>query len=171
MAPAKIDPEQEVIDQLLPQPELDFSKAPIPPKRGDWDDPYSIYKPERAKIGKQVLVLLALVLVGVVGLGALKLGVVDRLTKLVKKTKTPQGQANNIATAAKPAEIVNKVVTPSSRRLPREAPRVRTWRRHPGDELESSRGGACCGCHEAGSESCSGWKERDWRRYGSEPWR
>ncbi len=109
--PARIDPEQEVIDQLLPQPALDFSKAPIPPKRGDWDDPYSIYKPTRAKLGKWVLVLLALALVGVVALGAWKLGFLARLTAAVKRTNARGTQAKKVAAAPKP-EIPNGPGTP-----------------------------------------------------------
>ncbi len=75
----KIDPEQEVIDQLLPQPALDFSKAPTMVHGADPNDPYSIYKPTRAKMGKWTLVALMLVLAGVVGAGVWKSGVVQSI--------------------------------------------------------------------------------------------
>ena len=119
-APAKIDPEQEVIDQLLPQPELDFSKAPIPPKRGDWDDPYSIYKPARAKIGKQVLVLLVLVLIGAAGAGALKLGLLGRLTASAKKSSPVEGQVKKGPVPPKTGEGSKATGAPNATAVPGE---------------------------------------------------
>ena len=75
----KIDPEQEVIDQLLPQPALDFSKAPKFVRSEDPNDPYSIYKPTRAKMGKWTLVALVMVLVATLTASVWKLGVVQNL--------------------------------------------------------------------------------------------
>ncbi|HEY2119600.1 MAG TPA: TonB family protein [Candidatus Acidoferrum sp.] len=80
-AAPKVDPEQEVIDQLLPQPALDFSKVPKQVHGTDPNDPYSIYKPAKAKMEKWLLVLLAVVLVGVVGGGVWKLGVIQNIGK------------------------------------------------------------------------------------------
>jgi TonB family protein len=77
----KVDPEQEVIDQLLPQPALDFSKVPKQVHGTDPDDPYSIYKPAKAKMEKWLLVLLVVVLVVVVGGGVWKLGVIQNIGK------------------------------------------------------------------------------------------
>lgn len=77
----KVDPEQEVIDQLLPQPALDFSKVPKQVHGTDPNDPYSIYKPAKAKMEKWLLVLLVVVLVGVVGGGVWKLGVIQNIGK------------------------------------------------------------------------------------------
>ena len=100
----KIDPEQEVIDQLLPRPELDFSNAPIPSKYRDPNDPYSIYKPTRAKMGKWTLVLLLFVLVGAIGLGAWKLGFVQRLVRSAEQENLAAGEAKPVA-ATKVAEV------------------------------------------------------------------
>jgi protein TonB len=111
--PARIDPEQEVMDQLLPQPELDFSKAPIPSKERDPSDPYSIYKPTRAGTGKWTLVLLVAVLVGAVGFGAWQLGFVNRLMALRKKTAPAAGTVKAVA-AAKAPEIPKTVTPPSA---------------------------------------------------------
>jgi periplasmic protein TonB len=63
---------REAFDDLLPQPELDFSKAPVPMpgRRPEDDDPYSIYKPLRKTVGLKevgVTVLATLLMVG--GLG------------------------------------------------------------------------------------------------------
>lgn len=105
LPPVKIDPEQEVIDQLLPQPGLDFSKAPKLER--DPNDPYSIYKPTRAKVGKWVLVLLVFGLIGAVGLGAWKLGLVNRLLAGGKKTggAPTQAQTKQQTIPAKGPEI------------------------------------------------------------------
>ncbi len=102
---AKIDPEQEVIDQLLPQPGLDFSKAPKLER--DPNDPYSIYKPTRARVGKLVLLLLVFGLMVAVGLGAWKLGLVNRLMESAKKTggAATQAQAKQQTTPTKGPEI------------------------------------------------------------------
>ncbi len=87
---AKIDPEQEVIDQLLPQPSLDFSKAPALVRGADPNDPYSIYKPTRAKMGKWTLVALVMVLAGVVGAGVWRSGVVQSLLSMRHKKEIPE---------------------------------------------------------------------------------
>lgn len=86
-----IDAEQEAIDQLLPQPALDFSKAPIPER--DPNDPYSIYKPTRAKMEKWTLGVLVLVLAGAVGFGIWSVGVVPRLVRWMNRT-TPAAKTS-----------------------------------------------------------------------------
>ncbi len=43
--------EREAFEDLLPQPGLDFSHSPIPVRRAEEDDPYSIYKPLRKPVG------------------------------------------------------------------------------------------------------------------------
>jgi TonB family protein len=99
----KIDPEQEVIDQLLPQPALDFSKAPKFVRSEDPNDPYSIYKPTRAKMGKWTLTALIVVLVGTVTAGVWKLGVVQNLmaARRSKAAVAAQSVATTPAVAAK----------------------------------------------------------------------
>ncbi len=64
-AKEEIDP----LEDLLPKPALDFSRAP---KHADPNDPFNIYRPERKGIGKQELVVGAVVLaiVLVAGVGA-----------------------------------------------------------------------------------------------------
>lgn len=106
-APAKIDPELAVIDQLLPQPALDFSKAPILER--DPNDPYSIYKPTRAKVEKWLLVLLVMGLVAAVGVGALSLGLLNRFKAAREKTE----QAREVA-AAKVPESAKSAAKPKA---------------------------------------------------------
>lgn len=103
LEPPKIDPEQEVIDQLLPQPELDFSKIPPPrSSSADPDDPYSIYKPAKVKREKWVLLLLTVGLLGAVGFGVWKLGLVQgRMTRWADK-KSAQVAAKGKTNAAAP---------------------------------------------------------------------
>jgi TonB family protein len=64
-AKEEIDP----LEDLLPKPALDFSRAP---KHVDPNDPFNIYRPERKGVGKQELVVGAMVLtvVLVAGVGA-----------------------------------------------------------------------------------------------------
>ena len=64
-AKEEIDP----LEDLLPKPALDFSRAP---KHVDPNDPFNIYRPEREGVGKQELVVGAVVLavVLVAGVGA-----------------------------------------------------------------------------------------------------
>src|SRR5260370_3207202 len=64
-AKEEVDP----LEDLLPKPALDFSRAP---KHADPNDPFNIYRPERKGIGKQELVVGAVVLAVVVlgGVGA-----------------------------------------------------------------------------------------------------
>jgi periplasmic protein TonB len=49
--------EREAFEDLLPEPELDFSKAPIPSQLPEDDDRYSIYKPLRKKVGLRDAIL------------------------------------------------------------------------------------------------------------------
>jgi periplasmic protein TonB len=63
---------REAFEALLPQPELDFSKAPVPMagRRPEDDDPYSIYKPLRKRVVlKEVVVTVLGTLLLVGGLG------------------------------------------------------------------------------------------------------
>jgi TonB family protein len=64
--------ERDAFEDLLPQPELDFSKAPVPMarRRPEEDDPHSIYKPLRKAVGlKEVVVTVLGTLLIVGGLG------------------------------------------------------------------------------------------------------
>jgi TonB family protein len=117
----KIDPEQEVIDQLLPQPALDFSKAPKFVRSEDPNDPYSIYKPTRAKMGKWTLTALALVLVGAVTIGVWKLGVVQNL--MTARQRKAAAAAQSVPTA--PA-VTAKTVAPVAVAGTNEAKAVET---------------------------------------------
>jgi TonB family protein len=94
----KIDPEQEAIDQLLPQPALDFSKMPKYVPGADPDDPYSIYKPAKARMEKWILVLLVLVLVASVSGGVWKLGVIQNIVKSRAQKAAATAQARNSPT-------------------------------------------------------------------------
>jgi len=118
----KVDPEQELIDQLLPQPALDFSKAPKHVNGVDPDDPYSIYKPTRAKMEKWVLVLLVMVLVGTVGFGVWKLGLIHNLLRL--RTKKPQTmvQGNRTPAGAPAAGTLTPAETGPTNARATEAP-------------------------------------------------
>src|SRR5258708_31112020 len=64
-AKEEIDP----LEDLLPKPALDFSRTP---KHVDPNDPFNIYRPERKGVGKQELVVGAVVLAVVLvsGVGA-----------------------------------------------------------------------------------------------------
>jgi TonB family protein len=101
----KVDPEQELIDQLLPQPALDFSKAPKFTPSADPDDPYSIYKPAKAKMEKWLLVLLVVILVAVVGGTVWKLGVLQNIGK---------SRAQTAATAAQTKDSSGPAPVPSA---------------------------------------------------------
>lgn len=112
----KVDPEQELIDQLLPQPALDFSKAPKHVGGPDPDDPYSIYKPTKAKMEKWILVTLILALAGSVGFGVWKLGLIHTLARL----RMPKN-----ATVSQPGAAPAPVATPPASgpgARPEEAP-------------------------------------------------
>jgi TonB family protein len=64
--------ERDAFEDLLPQPELDFSKAPVPMagRRPEEDDPHSIYKPLRKAVElKEVVVTVLGTLLIVGGLG------------------------------------------------------------------------------------------------------
>jgi TonB family protein len=122
--PSKIDPEQEVIDQLLPQPALDFSKAPKYTPGSDPDDPYSIYKPVKAKMEKWILVLLVVVLVTLVSGGVWKLGLIQTigesrarkaaLAQQAKRGPDPvAGEARESANATQGGESEVKAVPPA----------------------------------------------------------
>jgi TonB family protein len=69
--PAARSAARDAYEDLLPEPELDFSHAPIPVKGQDDDDRYSIYKPLRKEVGlKQVIITIsATLLVLAAGLG------------------------------------------------------------------------------------------------------
>ncbi len=58
---------REAFEDLLPQPELDFSHTPIPMKRPEEDDPNSIYKPLRRKAGLKDVAVAGVVTVLLVG--------------------------------------------------------------------------------------------------------
>ncbi len=104
---AESDPEAELLDELLPKPALDFSKVP---KRGaaDGEEPYSIYKPERAKIEKIALGVLAVVLVGAIGFGVWQLGLLARLKALTAKKTVPVSAGVKQAATAKAADSGTK---------------------------------------------------------------
>ncbi len=108
---ARIDPEQEVIDQLLPRPELDFSKAPDPSLRRDPNDPFAIYKPTRVRVGKSTVALLAVAVVLVVALGAWKFGILGSLFGGARKSSAA-------TEFVKPVSAVTVPVTPSNANAP-----------------------------------------------------
>lgn len=110
----RIDPEQEVIDQLLPQPALDFSKAPTMVRGADPNDPYSIYKPTRAKMGKWTLVALVMVLVGVVGGGVWKSGVVQSIVGARRSKEASTVAASPVRTAGVPQTVATNATEPGN---------------------------------------------------------
>ncbi len=93
--------EREAFEDLLPEPALDFSHAPIPVKRPDDDDPYSIYKPLRRKVGMKdvvVAVMATVLLVGGVGFAWYK----DKLPMARRKSGSPAANLRSTP-ATKPA--------------------------------------------------------------------
>jgi TonB family protein len=98
----KNDPEADLLDELLPRPALDFSKAPKQVV-ADGEGPYAIYKPERVKFGKWALGILALVLVGVLAIGARELGLLAQLRALtVRKTAPATAVVKQVAPTKTP---------------------------------------------------------------------
>jgi TonB family protein len=100
------DPEADLLDELLPKPALDFSKAPK--RRAKEGEPYSIYKPERAKFGKLALGILSVVLAGALGIGVWQLGLVNRLAALRLKKNAVAPAVVKPSAAAKTAESTQK---------------------------------------------------------------
>jgi TonB family protein len=100
--------ERDAFEDLLPEPELDFSNAPIPGERPD-DDRYSIYKPLRKKVGVRDAILVVattLLLAGGIGFAWYK-------------DKLPMARRNAPAPAPAPAATVKtapaaKSATPAS---------------------------------------------------------
>jgi TonB family protein len=94
--------ERDAFEDLLPEPELDFSNAPIPGERPD-DDRYSIYKPLRKKVGVRDAILVVattLLLAGGIGFAWYK----DKLPMARRNTPAPApAAAVKTAPAAKSA--------------------------------------------------------------------
>ena len=133
----KVDPEQELIDQLLPQPALDFSKAPKHLNDVNPDDPYSIYKPTKAKMEKWILVTLVLVLVGAVGLGVWKLGLIQRFAWHSAKKNAPATQSVAAPTPVPPVTAAAEKEPPPADRSPAgENAASATGTKPPLDETE-----------------------------------
>lgn len=110
--PAKIEKskhseERDAFEDLLPQPELDFSHAPVPVKRPpEDDDPYSIYKPLRKKVGiKEVVLTIVATLALVAGLATAWYK--DLLPMARRKASTQAASITKKAPVAKPAAEAN----------------------------------------------------------------
>ena len=117
--------ERDAFEDLLPEPELDFSSAPIPGERPD-DDRYSIYKPLRKKVGVRDAILVVattLLLAGGIGFAWYK----DKLPMARRNASAPApAAAAKTAPAAKPANPATSpakgpAATPTSS-LPASAP-------------------------------------------------
>jgi TonB family protein len=88
--------EREAFEDLLPQPELDFSNSPTPIKRAEEDDPYSIYKPLRKPVGTKGIVatiLTTVLLAGGLGFAWYK----DLLPIARRKSKSEETTAKHRA--------------------------------------------------------------------------
>jgi periplasmic protein TonB len=109
--------EREAFEDLLPQPELDFSKAPIPSQLPE-DDRYSIYKPLRKKVGlRDAILTVAATLLLAAGIGFAwytdKLPMARRKPALAATAKT--AAAPKPATPAiAPAKGSAPIATPST---------------------------------------------------------
>jgi protein TonB len=92
--------EREAFEDLLPKPELDFSKAPIPSQLPE-DDRYSIYKPLRKKVGlRDAILTVAATLLLAAGIGFA--WYTDKLPMARRKPPVPAATAKTAATP-KPA--------------------------------------------------------------------
>ena len=101
--------ERDAFEDLLPEPELDFSNAPIPGERPD-DDRYSIYKPLRKKVGVRDAILVVattLLLAGGIGFAWYK-------DKLPMARRNAPGPAPAPAAAVKTAPAANSATPASS---------------------------------------------------------
>ena len=90
--------EREAFEDLLPEPELDFSKAPIPSQLPEDDDRYSIYKPLRKKVGLRDAILT----VAATFLLAAGIGFAWYTDKLPMARRNPPAPAATAKTAAAP---------------------------------------------------------------------
>ena len=90
--------EREAFEDLLPEPELDFSKAPIPSQLPEDDDRYSIYKPLRKKVGLRDAILT----VAATFLLAAGIGFAWYTDKLPMARRKPPALAATAKTAAAP---------------------------------------------------------------------
>jgi len=89
----------------LPQPELDFSNAPIPGERPEADDPHSIYKPLRKDVGiKGAVLTIATVLLLTVGLG---LAWYRDLLPIARRKPTSSAAHAKTGPAGKPAALAS----------------------------------------------------------------
>ena len=89
--------ERDAFEDLLPEPELDFSNAPIPGE----DDRYNIYKPLRKKVGLRDIILTiaaTLLLAGGIGFAWYK----DKLPMARRNPPAPAASAKTVP-APKPA--------------------------------------------------------------------
>jgi protein TonB len=92
--------EREAFEDLLPEPELDFSKAPIPSQLPE-DDRYSIYKPLRKKVGlRDAILTVAATFLLAAGIGFA--WYTDKLPMARRKPPAPAATAKTAA-APKPA--------------------------------------------------------------------
>jgi len=93
--------EREAFENLLPEPELDFSKAPIPSRLPEDDDRYSIYKPLRKKIGlRDAILTVAATFLLAAGIGFAWYS--DKLPMARRKPPAPAA-ISKTAAASKPA--------------------------------------------------------------------
>ncbi len=96
--------EREAFEDLLPEPELDFSKAPIPSQLPEDDDRYSIYKPLRKKVGlRDAMLTVAATFLLAAGIGFA--WYTDKLPMARRKPPAPAATAKTAA-APKPATPV-----------------------------------------------------------------
>lgn len=99
--------EREAFENLLPEPELDFSKAPIPSRLPEDDDRYSIYKPLRKKIGLRDAILT----VAATFLLAAGIGFAWYTDKLPMARRNPPAPAATSKTAAAPKPATPAIAT------------------------------------------------------------
>jgi TonB family protein len=104
---------REAFEDLLPEPELDFSKAPIPSQLPEDDDRYSIYKPLRKKVGlRDAILTVAATFLLAAGIGFAWYS--DKLPMARRKPAAPGATAKTAAAPqpAAPATAVAKGSAP-----------------------------------------------------------
>jgi protein TonB len=104
--------EREAFEDLLPEPELDFSKAPIPSQLPEDDDRYSIYKPLRKKIGlRDAILTVAATFLLAAGIGFA--WYTDKLP-MARRNPAPAATAKTAAAPRPAAPATAPIATPST---------------------------------------------------------